>query len=192
MVFRAKHIARAANIKAPFGLDLTPESKTLSFEFAGFKPLTFHMVIPIYSCVYQCVVLTKQANKQTPCEEILACKRSRGCRKRLLLSCIDSQSQSSAHATDPPLCRTVHYTLNVSSSGPSQSDCSRLDTVAASIFAMLAAYSGPCAPEDDPDPLNSELFTMSIRYGPFTSMLHWSVVLRGTIVDERFFFFERG
>lgn len=33
------------------------------------------------------------------------------------------------------------------SSGPSWPDCSRLDIVAASIFAMLAAYSGSCVPE---------------------------------------------
>lgn len=37
--------------KAPFDLDLTPESKTLSFEFASFEPLTFHIVISIYSRV---------------------------------------------------------------------------------------------------------------------------------------------
>lgn len=38
----------------------------------------------------------------------------------------------------------------------------RLDIVAASIFAMLAAYSGSCMPETTPTLLNSELFIKSI------------------------------
>lgn len=53
---------------------------------------------------------------------------------------------SSDHATNP-LLLVLYIRLWMWASGPSWPDCSRLDIVAASIFAMLAAYSGSCVPE---------------------------------------------
>ncbi|MEQ2231544.1 hypothetical protein ILYODFUR_001493 [Ilyodon furcidens] len=95
-------------------------------------------------------------------------------------------------------------TLNVGSLGPPPPPLllpcfwpwgSWLDILAASIFAMLAAYSGSCVPETaPPDLLNSELFVRSKRAdGRIVAPLERGAARHKlTMLNEQFFCFERG
>lgn len=91
--------------------------------------------------------------KQKRCEEILACEDlknvggvhcfTRWNKKTKKMS----GSLPELWSCHNPLLLVLYIRLWMWASGPSWPDCSWLDIVAASIFAMLAAYSGSCVPE---------------------------------------------
>lgn len=102
-------------------------------------------------------------------EEILACERSQGFRRIFCFTISIAPIMTQTHRFAVLYIRLRMWARQV----PLGPTAARLDIVAASIFAMLAAYSGPCAPWRRPWP--AELWTLYYVHSTWTFYIEASL-----------------